>query len=96
MAKKNTKKNYSYSERRSWKRGFFYGLFKRRKKRKNYPSKTKKHSVKSGAYNSRGKVNDGLVDDRHGPVVFFDPDFDFDSKGRIKGSYNANGFFEPD
>ena len=76
MAQKKTKKNYSYSERRSWKRGFFYGLFKRRKKRKKYPSKTKRHSVKTGAYNSRGYVNDGRVDDRHGSVVFWDNDFD--------------------
>lgn len=64
--------------------------------------KKKKHKKKSsiprsGAYNSRGRINDGRVDDRHGPVVFWEgDDFDFDSKGRIKGSYTPDGFFEPD
>lgn len=58
-------------------------------------SKKKRHITK-GAYNSRGKVNEALIDDLRGPVVFFDPDFEFTSTGRIKGQYNANGRFEPD
>ena len=30
------------------------------------------------------------------PIFDFSQLFDFDEKGRIKGSYNSNGFFEPD
>ena len=65
---------------------------------KQYKKKKRKRSkvITSGAYNSRGKINDGRVDDRHGPVVFFEDDFDYDSRGRIKGSYTPDGFFEPD
>ena len=56
-----------------------------------------KNKVSPGAYNSRGRINENLVDDRHGPVVFFaGNDFDYDSKGRIKGSYTVDGKFEPD
>ena len=66
--------------------------------KQNQRSKKKKSSTyntpRSGAYNSRGWINDGRVDDRHGPVVFWE-DFDFDSRGRIKGSY-IDGRFEPD
>ena len=44
-------------------------------KSKNSP---KKKTPRSGAYNSRGCINDGRVDDRHGPVVFWEgDDFDF-------------------
>ena len=32
---------------------------------------TSKKKLLPGAYNSRGRINDGLVDDRHGPVVFW-------------------------
>ncbi len=56
----------------------------------------KKRGLKKGAYNRFGRVNEALIDDLHGPVTFFDPDFDFTPSGRIKGSYNANGRFEPD
>ena len=67
---------------------------KQNKKKKH---KKKSSTPRSGAYNSRGRINDGRVDDRHGPVVFWEgDDFDFDSKGRIKGSYSPDGFFEPD
>ena len=56
-----------------------------------------KKKLLPGAYNSRGRINENLVDDRHGPVVFFaGNDFDYDSKGRIKGSYTVDGKFEPD
>ena len=58
--------------------------------------KRKKKAVKRGAYNMRGRVNEKLVDDFNGPVVFFDSDFDYTPTGRIKGSYTADGFFEPD
>ena len=64
--------------------------------KQNKTKKRKKNVIRSGAYNSRGRINDGRVDDRHGPVVFIEDDFDFDSKGRIKGSYTPDGFFEPD
>ena len=43
-----------------------------------------------------GRVNENLIDDLHGGVTFFDPDFDFTDTGRIKGSYTVDGFFEPD
>lgn len=61
------------------------------------PKKVRKKYNKSrvplkGAYNLQGRINEGLVDDFHGPVVFFDSDFDFTPTGRIKGSYNENGF----
>ena len=62
-------------------------------------ARRKKKRVKSpkrGAYNRFGRVNENLVDDLHGPVVFFDGDFDFTPSGRIKGNYTADGFFEPD
>ena len=39
--------------------------------------KTKKKNTKvpkKGAYNMRGRVNENRVDDRHGPVVFWDGD----------------------
>ena len=62
----------------------------------NKSAHKKTSRITKGAYNSRGKVNESLVDDLHGPVVFFDPDFEFTSTGRIKGQYNANGRFEPD
>ena len=34
---------------------------------------------RSGAYNSFGRIDDGRVDDLHGPVVFWE-DFEFDDK----------------
>ena len=65
-------------------------------KRKNYKHKNyKKKTPRAGAYNSRGRINDGRVDDRHGPVVFWEG-FLFDHRGRMKGSYTPDGFFEPD
>ena len=65
--------------------------------RKYRKRKNKKKNPPAGVYNSRGRINENRVDDRHGPVVFFaGNDFDYDSKGRIKGSYTADGFFEPD
>ena len=64
---------------------------------RKYKNRKKKKDPSAGAYNSRGRINENLVDDRHGPVVFFaGNDFDYDSKGRIKGGYTADGFFEPD
>ena len=76
----------------AYRKGIKKGLQSRKKK---HPAKKKKKSLpRSGAYTAFGRVNDGRVDDRLGPVVFWD-DFDFDSKGRIKGSY-VNGRFEPD
>ena len=48
-----------------------------RKKTKNASSSYKKNnSPRCGAYNSRGRVNENRVDDRNGPVVFVDSDFD--------------------
>ena len=55
----------------------------------------KKKTPPAGAYTPRGRINENLVDDRHGPVVFWE-DFEFGSKGRIKGSYTPDGKFEPD
>lgn len=51
--------------------------------RKYRKRKNKKKNPSAGAYNSRGRIIAGN-------------DFDYDSKGRIKGSYTADGFFEPD
>lgn len=44
---------------------------------KSNKNRNQKKKIKSGAYNSRGRINDCLVDDRNGPVVFWE-DFDFD------------------
>ena len=41
-----------------------------RKKR----TKKKIKAPRKGAYNSRGRVNENLVDDRFGPVVFWEGD----------------------
>lgn len=86
------KRRYTKEEKRSWWNGVRFG-------QKNPKKKTRKKkgysAPRPGAYNSRGRVNENLVDDRHGPVVFWD-DFERDSKGRIKGSYTSDGFFEPD
>ena len=39
---------------------------------KNYKHKNRKKKMpRPGAYNSLGRIKDGLVDDRHGPVVFW-------------------------
>ena len=85
--------------KKSFARGFLTG----RKGRavgainQKFSKKTKKKSLSAGAYNSRGRINENLVDDRNGPVVFFaGNDFDYDSKGRIKGSYTSDGKFEHD
>ncbi len=86
------------------KQSFLRGFLSGRKGRstgainKTHDNKRKfKNKVSPGAYNSRGRINENLVDDRHGPVVFFaGNDFDYDSKGRIKGSYTVDGKFEPD
>ncbi len=43
---------------------------KNERKKKGYPI--------PGAYNSRGWINDNLVDDLHGPVVFWEG-FEFDN-----------------
>ncbi len=66
-----------------------------RRKRKRVKRKT--NTLKPGAYNMYGRINENLVDDRHGPVVFWGgDDFERTSTGRIKGSYTSDGFFEPD
>ena len=59
-------------------------------------SRSSNKKIRGGAYNSFGRVHENRVDDRHGSVVFIEDDFDFDSRGRIKGSYTPNGKFEPD
>ena len=43
--------------------------------RKKKRTKKKTKAPKPGAYNMYGRINDNLVDDRNGPVVFFDPNF---------------------
>ena len=86
------------------KQSFLRGFLAGRKGRSTGPinktinkKRTPKKELSPGAYNSRGRINENLVDDRHGPVVFFaGNDFDYDSKGRIKGSYTSDGKFEPD
>ena len=74
------------SEKRAWRKGLLAGLRKKRNKRSNYKSKTRKKGnapkkpykmPPSGAYNSFGRINDGLVDDLHGPVVFWEGDEPF-------------------
>ena len=39
--------------------------------------KSSNSKIIKGVYNNRGRVNENLVDDLHGPVVYIDPDFDF-------------------
>lgn len=42
--------------------------------RKKKLAKKKAKAPKPGAYNMHGRINDNLVDDRHGPVVFWEGD----------------------
>ncbi|MBR1676953.1 MAG: hypothetical protein IJ706_06580 [Clostridia bacterium] len=71
MAKSS--KKYSKVEKRSWWNGVRYG--QNGVKRKGH--KTDKRSPKRGAYNTKGRVNENLVDDLNGPVVFWDSDIPF-------------------
>ena len=85
----------SKAEKIAFRIGLLRGLFRKKKgaskkssggaRKKLYYKKTppKKQSKKPrpGAYTSRGRINENLVDDRHGPVVFWDgDDFDYDSR----------------
>lgn len=92
MAFKTKRERYAYVKgiRKGMSGGKPYG---RKKKRRKSRSGKK---LPAGAYNSRGRINENLVDDRHGAVVFFaGNDFDYDSRGRIKGAW-IDGRFEPD
>ena len=40
------------------------------------PKKKKIQTPKKGVYNMSGRVNENRVDDLHGPVVFWDGNFD--------------------
>ena len=42
------------------------------------------------------KKNSRSANTKKQPVYDYSKFFDFDSRGRIKGSYNVDGFFEPD
>ena len=68
MAFRTKRERYAYVKgiRKGMNGGKPYG---RRKKRKKASSGQK---LPAGAYNSRGRINENLVDDRHGVVVFFD------------------------
>ena len=68
----------SQKEKHAYKQGIKKGrkggkVWYSRKKSK----KTKSKTPKPGAYNMFGRVNENLVDDRHGPVVFWDGDSPF-------------------
>ena len=140
-AKSNKGKKFSSSEKKSFKRGLFLGLFKRKKqKAKSYDtdtyftSKYNPYSEKSDSrveekrkeFLRKGGCLSGIYDisdpktakfvkeyrdfipgkeiykrDRQGKLIpavrhRFDDDFERHSNGRIKGSYNPDGFFEPD
>lgn len=70
--------------------------FNSKRARKKKTNRKPRGYSRGGAYNARGPVSDHLVDDRSGPIVFFEDDFDFDDRGRIKGAYTPDGVFEPD
>ena len=44
-------------------------------KKKQNGKKNSVREIPHGAYGRFGRINDNLVDDRHGPVVFFDGNF---------------------
>ena len=98
-------------EKRAWRKGLLAGLRKAKKAssaKKNWKKKriynnstvtvAKKRSTSKvpppGVYGTMGRINENLVDDRSGPVVFWD-DFEYDSRGRIKGEW-IDGKFIPD
>ena len=87
------------SEKRAWRKGLLAGLRRKKKqgassRKKSYKKPYKKKTPRSGAYTPMGRIDENRVDDRHGPVVFWD-DFEYDSKGRIKGEW-IDGKFIPD
>ena len=76
------------AEKKAFRIGLLRGLVRKKKgaskkasggsrkkpyQKKTYPKKQSK-TPRSGAYTSRGLINENLVDDRHGPVVFWDGD----------------------
>ena len=63
------------AEKHAYKAGIKKGrkggrVWQRKKKR----AKKKTNAPKPGAYNMYGRINDNLVDDRSGPVVFWKGD----------------------
>ena len=70
------------SEKRAWRKGLLAGLRRKKKqgtspRKKSYKKPYKKKMPPSGAYTPMGRIKENLVDDRHGPVVFWDG-FEFD------------------
>ena len=59
-------------EGKAWRSGY---LNARKDNANAYKAKRKK--IKRGAYDSFGRVNEKLIDDRNGPVVFFDDKIPF-------------------
>ena len=71
MAFKTKKEKYAYVKgiKKGMRGGKPYG--KKKKPRKRYKTPP------SGVYNRFGRVDENRVDDRHGPVVFWDGDIPF-------------------
>ena len=67
------------AEKNAYKAGIKKGrkggrVWQRKKKRTKKRTKKKTNAPKPGAYNMYGRINDNLVDDRSGPVVFWEGD----------------------
>lgn len=58
-------------------------------------SKSKLKKVRSNGY-AFAKKNVARMNLKVKPKFDYSKFFDFDSRGRIKGSYTPDGFFEPD
>ena len=83
MAFRTKQEKYAY--KKGVRRGFAEAMgYKNRATSRTRRRRSKKHS-RPGAYNTKKKpiMDTGLL-------------FDYDDRGKIKGGYTADGFFEPD
>ena len=64
-------------------------------KRTSKTSKSKLKKVRSNGY-AFPKKNVAQMNLKVKPTYDYSKHFDFNSRGRIKGSYTPDGFFEPD
>ena len=68
------------SLKRAWRNGLLAGLRRKKKKagtsskKPSHKKSYKKKAPRSGVYTPMGRINENRVDDRHGPVVFWDGD----------------------
>lgn len=68
-------KNEKYAYKQGIRRGFAEAMGYKGRAAKRTRKRRNKKSPRPGAYNSRGRINENFVDDRNGPVVFWDDNF---------------------